>query len=147
MDKLVKDVLVGRTFRWWYGEKGSKYVILNVRKCFYFTYYLSQGKFYNQYNYYEMLVGRLSKDSRQISIMSWYRYDPNIAFIKRNGNVYSRRKCLKNHPNKYHYHVGERINLKRDTITVYKPVRVNGYVKEVPISFDDLMKLSEIQFV
>ena len=147
MDKFIKNVLIGRTFRWHYAEKGCKYVILNVRKSFLFTYYLSNGKFYNDHNYYEILVGRLSKDSRQIHVMSWYRYDPNISFIKRNGDVYSRRKCVLKHPDKYHYHKGERINLKGKNISIYKRKSNKEYYIVVPINFDGIMKLSAKQFV
>ena len=146
MDKFVKNILIGRTFRWWDGEKGCKYIILNVRKSFYFTHYLSKGRFTPDNNYYEILVGRVSKNSREITVMSWYRYDPKIAFIKRNGDVYSRRKCVLNHPDKYHYHKGERFDLTRKNISIY--IRTNkGLFDYKLINYDELMKLSEKQFV
>ena len=145
MDAFIKNILIGRTFRWWSGEKGNKYIILNVRKSYLYTYYQSKGINSPDYNFYEMLIGRLSKDSREIYVMTWTRYDPNICFIKRNGDVISRRKCRIKHPDKYHYHKGERIDLTRKTISIY--LRTKGIYNYKKITFDEILKLSEKQFV
>ena len=95
--ETIRKILIGKLFGW---SKWQRNIILGVEKHY-------TG------NYLLILVGVVSKSKQSIKVLSWYCYDPkNMMFIGRSSKDITR-KCVRTHPDKLHYHIGETIDISK----------------------------------
>jgi hypothetical protein len=122
MNNFIKKELVGRTY--WNGSR--LFVILGVRKNPQYEYWLKERNIsYKDYNYYEVLIGRLHTNKERtyasIEVYSWSHYggQKRICFDCR-GTRKAISRCIKLRPELIHYHTGKRINLNGANVRIWE---------------------------
>jgi len=96
-------------------------VIIGVRKNSRWEYY---GCKFKEYNYYEVLVGRVwessDKTRHQIEVYSWYCYNRYNMAIECRGDRKAIRNCMKRQPDKIKWHTGRKIDIYSFNVRVLK---------------------------
>jgi hypothetical protein len=122
MDKFIKNELIGRVFRF---HLSIPMVIIGVRKNPAWLHF--SGK-YSNYNYYQVLVGRLyeggfniltGKQHYEVEVYSWYAYNRSEMRMESRGTRKAISNCMRKQPDKIKWHTGKRIVID-DNVRIYE---------------------------
>lgn len=137
MDKLLRKELIGRVYKPHGYNNSVRYVIVGVRKNPRYEYWFKEsGRYFKDYNYYEILIGRLYENHDRtwsnVSVMSWVAYmgSKHICFDGR-GTRRAIRRCVKSGQyDKLHYHTGRKINMNVAHINETHGKYYEEYIRE-----------------